>query len=266
MTLTAGPLEHLSAAARRRALTFLAVGAVCTPAYLGLYAGLRTVLAAGTANVLAQLVTTLMSTAANRRFTMHVTGSHRALRHHLEMIGVLVLGLAVNDLALDLLAQAAPDAGSVAEMVVLLASGGVATAVRVALMTRWRSAPAARDRAPVSVEAGGTRPAGPGRLIGRPAAVGGSSSAAADPGPTHPHGRDGGAHPAVVSSRSAGRPCRQLFSPVSSQEPRVLHDLSAQRIPDARPVGGSRNGEHRRQGLPPRHAGGRWPRRRRRQP
>jgi hypothetical protein len=65
---------------------------------------------------------------------MQVTGTHRALRHHVEMIGVFGLGLAVNDSALNLLAQAAPNAGSTAEVVALLASGGIATLARVLLM------------------------------------------------------------------------------------------------------------------------------------
>lgn len=140
MTLTAGLLEHLSPEARRKTLTFVAIGTVCTLTYLALYAALRSAMAADTANVVAQLVTTVMSTAGNRRFTMQVTGGHRAMRHHVEMVGVFVLGLVINAMALDLLAQAAPNTGSVAEMVVLLVSGGIATTIKVALMSRWKTA------------------------------------------------------------------------------------------------------------------------------
>jgi len=218
MTLTPGPLVHLSPEARRKALTFVAIGTVCTLAYLGLYAGLRTAMAATTANVVAQLITTLMSTAANRRFTMQVTGHHRAVRHHLEMVGVFVLGLVVNDMALDLLAQAAPGAGSVTEMVVLLVSGGVATAVKVALMARWtRPAPdGSRPAEPLAAEG----PAAEGPAADGPAADGPRPSTCVPAGsgdtarraarrsrrPSRPPAATTATAPAAATGRRARRP------------------------------------------------------------
>jgi putative flippase GtrA len=197
MTPTTGPLRHLSPETRRRTLTFVAIGTVCTLAYLGLYAALRATMAAPTANVVAQLVTTVMSTAANRRFTMRLSGSQQAMRHHVEMVGVFVLGLVVNDMALDLLAQAAPDAGSVVEMLVLLLSGGLATAVKVFLMARWKRTPSVP---------GGTmdgddtvRPPAAGRLV---AVARTTVDPARRPGPVP--GRRGGA-PASGAGRPAGR-------------------------------------------------------------
>ena len=124
---------------------------------------LRTVTAADTANIVAQLVTTLASTAANRRFTMRVTAAPVRSRHHVEMVGVFVLGLVLNDLALGLLAYAAPDAGSVAELVVLQVSGGLATALRVVLMAAGR----AHDRCPAAPWTPMTPPIPPTRTAAR---------------------------------------------------------------------------------------------------
>lgn len=61
--------------ARRQLPVFAVVGAVCTVAYLGLYAALQPVTGPQTANLIALLVTAVGNTAANRRFTFQVRGS-----------------------------------------------------------------------------------------------------------------------------------------------------------------------------------------------
>ncbi len=197
MTPTVGPLEHRCVEARRKTLTFLAIGTVCTLAYLGLYAVLRTTMTAATANLVAQLATTVMSTAANRRFTMRITAGTRAVRHHVEMVGVFVLGLVVNDMALDLLAQAAPDAGSLTEVTVLLVSGGLATLVRVLLMARWGSTPSVPDGTMDTDD-----PADLPRSSGRTVAAGGTATVDPARRPGSVPGRRGGA-PASGAGRAA---------------------------------------------------------------
>ena len=140
--LPALPGWSISAEARRKIVTFMTIGAVSTGLYLLLYVLLRTQFSATLANVTAQLVSTVFSTAANRRYTMGIEDSSSSATHHAQMIGVFLVGLASNALALDLLEAVAPDAGSVVEMIVLLSSGGLSTALRIAVMRRWsRSVP-----------------------------------------------------------------------------------------------------------------------------
>lgn len=124
----------------RQAGSFVAVGTIATGLYLMLYLVLRIGMTAFTANLIAQIVSTLFSTAANRRFTFGVVDPATVARHHLQMLALLAVNLLLNTLALDVLEAVSPDAGSVVELLVLSASGLVITAARILLMNRWRQA------------------------------------------------------------------------------------------------------------------------------
>lgn len=102
-----------------------------------LYLVLRLFLAATAANLVAQVVTTVMSTAANRRWTFGVIDPNTVVRHQSQMLGLLAVNLAVNSLALVMLAAIAPTAGMLVELVVLSASDLVVTVLRIAAMRRW---------------------------------------------------------------------------------------------------------------------------------
>ncbi len=122
---------------RRKGISFVAVGAASTALYFGLYLVLRSTLAADWSNIVASLVSTLFSTAANRRYTLQMLDREHAVAQHLQMIALFGFGLGVNAVALLALFTVSPDAGSIAELAVLSVSGLVVTALRVLAMRRW---------------------------------------------------------------------------------------------------------------------------------
>lgn len=115
----------------------MAVGTIASGFYLGLYLVLRIGMTAFTANLIAQVVSTFFSTAANRRFTFGVADPTPAARHHLQMLALLAVNLLLNTFALDVLEAVSPGAGAGVELLVLSASGLVITAARILLMNRW---------------------------------------------------------------------------------------------------------------------------------
>ncbi|MCF8607597.1 bifunctional glycosyltransferase family 2/GtrA family protein [Gordonia sp. HY442] len=109
---------------------FCAVGVASTVAYAVLYLLLHSILGAQAANFVALALTAIANTAVNRRFTFGVRGSERALRDQLVGLCVFGFGWAVTAVALVCLHNFAPDAGRVAELVVLVVANLVATATR----------------------------------------------------------------------------------------------------------------------------------------
>ncbi|MDQ1699227.1 MAG: hypothetical protein QOG34_1090, partial [Frankiaceae bacterium] len=83
-----GDLRGVARLMRGQLLRFASIGAVSTLAYLVQYVALRGVTGAQVANATALLVTAIANTAANRRITFGVTGSHGAVRQHAQ--GLLV--------------------------------------------------------------------------------------------------------------------------------------------------------------------------------
>lgn len=138
VAITAANQGWLTRQRVRQAGSFLAVGTIATGLYLVLCLVLRTGMSAFTANLIAQVVSTLFSTAANRRFTFRVTDLATVARHHLQMLALLAVNLLLNTLTLTVLAAVAPAAGSLVELLVLSASGLLVTAARVVTMNRWQ--------------------------------------------------------------------------------------------------------------------------------
>ncbi|MGE7434994.1 glycosyltransferase [Kitasatospora sp. NPDC001175] len=117
--------------------SFAVVGAVCTASYMLLYLLLRQVAPALVANAVAQVLTAVLNTAANRRFTFGVTGRRGAVRAQAEGGIAFAIGLVLSSAAIGLQGVAWPSARHGGELAVLVAANAVATVVRFALMRVW---------------------------------------------------------------------------------------------------------------------------------
>jgi putative flippase GtrA len=120
-----------------QALRFAGIGVLSTVAYLLLYVALRGVVDAQMANALALLATAIANTAANRRLTFAVRGSHGFVRHHVQGLALfgVALGLTAGGLGLLHAVDATP--GRTVEVGALIAANLAATVVRFVLMRAW---------------------------------------------------------------------------------------------------------------------------------
>ncbi|HET9254520.1 MAG TPA: bifunctional glycosyltransferase family 2/GtrA family protein [Pseudonocardiaceae bacterium] len=121
----------------RQVVRFAAIGVASTLAYLGLFLLLRNPVGTQAANAVALLLTAIMNTALNRRFTFGVVGLQRVTRHQLQ--GLIVFGLALGLTSGALaIAHAITSAPSTAvELVVLTVANATATVMRFLLLRRW---------------------------------------------------------------------------------------------------------------------------------
>lgn len=110
-------------------LRFAAVGVASTAAYFVLYLLLRP-LGAQAANLAALLITAVLNTAANRRFTFGISGRKDALKHQLGGLAAFGLALGLTSGSLWLLSTFWPMAGRWVELVVLVVANAVATLMR----------------------------------------------------------------------------------------------------------------------------------------
>jgi putative flippase GtrA len=137
----------------RQLLRFASVGVVSTLAYVALYNLLRIGATPAAANAIALVVTAVGNTAANRHWTFEVRGADRLARDHAGGLLAFLVALAITSASIAALGIVAPEAGRLAEVVVLLAANAAATAVRFVLLRTWILA----DRAvPVSREMDGS--------------------------------------------------------------------------------------------------------------
>jgi putative flippase GtrA len=113
---------------------FLVVGALSTLAYAALFLGLRQVVTAMTANVVALLVTAVANTTINRRVSFGVRGSDGALRQQLQGLLIFAIGLAATTGAIALLPDGAPPA---VEVLALTVTNLVVTVMRFVAMRFW---------------------------------------------------------------------------------------------------------------------------------
>jgi putative flippase GtrA len=116
---------------------FATVGVASTLAYAVLFLLLRHVIPAMAANAAALLLTAIVNTAANRRFTFGVRGRAEAIRHHVQALIVFGVGLALTSASLTLLSTLAPDASRWVEVLVLTATNLAVTVMRFVAMRTW---------------------------------------------------------------------------------------------------------------------------------
>jgi len=135
----------------RQLVRFAAVGVVSTMAYLLLYVLLREHASAQLANLLALLLTAVGNTAANRRLTFGVRGTHQVARHQAQGLLVFATGLALTSGSLAILHTLDPTPSRLVEVSVLVAANLTATLVRFLLFRAWvfRSAPASSRPVPM---------------------------------------------------------------------------------------------------------------------
>ncbi|MCU1656462.1 MAG: gtuS2-8 [Pseudonocardiales bacterium] len=119
----------------RQAVRFATIGALSTVAYLLLFLLARP-LGAQPANLFALLVTAVMNTAANRRFTFGVRGAG-AVRHQAQGLIVFALGLVLTSGSLALLSVLAHHPARALELSVLIAANLAATVLRFVLFKEW---------------------------------------------------------------------------------------------------------------------------------
>ena len=133
----AAPLPGVPAGLPRQLLSFGAIGAASTLAYVGLYAVMHLGTGAQVANLLALLVTAVANTAANRRLTFGVRGPGGQARHQAQGLVVFGTGLGLTSGALALLHAVSAAPGRALEIGVLVAANLLATLVRFVLLKAW---------------------------------------------------------------------------------------------------------------------------------
>jgi putative flippase GtrA len=118
----------------RQLVSFGAIGAVSTLAYVALYSWMREAMPAGIANALALVVTAVGNTAANRWLTFGVHGRRGLARDHAA--GLLALGAALFITSTSLVALNAirPHHGRMTEIAILVGANAAATLVRFFLL------------------------------------------------------------------------------------------------------------------------------------
>jgi putative flippase GtrA len=120
----------------RQAIRFAAVGVGSTLAYLLLFLMWRAPLGAQVANLLALLVTAIVNTAVNRRFTFGVAGEG-AVRHQLQGLLVFMLGLALTSGSLAVLGAVTSHPPRAVEVIVLIIANLASTVLRFVALREW---------------------------------------------------------------------------------------------------------------------------------
>jgi putative flippase GtrA len=134
------PLEprgaHVPVALTRQLARFVAVGVASTVAYLALFVLLHPGVGAQAANLLALLVTALLNTAANRRFTFGVRGRAKRAAHQAQGLVVFALGSGLTSGSLALL-HASGVTARTTETLVLVSANLFSTLLRFLLLRAW---------------------------------------------------------------------------------------------------------------------------------
>ena len=131
------PRPALPSGMRRQLPSFAIIGVISTLAQLVLFVLFRGFMGPLAANALSLMITAVLNTAANRRFTFGVTGSSGAFRHQLEGGLAFLTGLALSTGGLALLHFLVPHPTRTLELAALVTANGTATLVRFLLMRVW---------------------------------------------------------------------------------------------------------------------------------
>ncbi len=133
-----------------QAVRFAAIGLFSTLTYALLYIALQWTMPGQEANFLALIVTAVLNTGANRRFTFGVRGRVSAARHHVQGLVIFGLAWALTAGALAVLHQVDPLSSPIVELAVLTGANLVGTALRFVLLRAWVFRRSPRPRASVS--------------------------------------------------------------------------------------------------------------------
>ncbi|MBI4933327.1 MAG: bifunctional glycosyltransferase family 2/GtrA family protein [Actinobacteria bacterium] len=115
----------------RQLVLFAKIGVISTLISLALFLVLRGSVGAVWANLIAVGATAVGNTWANRRYTFGYRDSRQRGRHYMGGVAISLAGLLLTSLALTAVT------GSVAQVVVLLASWSLATVARFGLLRNW---------------------------------------------------------------------------------------------------------------------------------
>jgi len=122
---------------KRQLPSFAIIGLLSTATQLVIYMLLRLFTGPLWANGLSLLITTILNTAANRRFTFGVSGTSGAFRQQVEGGLTFLLGLGLSTGGLALLHALAPSAPRLLELTTLVTANALATLVRFVLLRSW---------------------------------------------------------------------------------------------------------------------------------
>jgi len=119
-------------------IRFAGVGLLSTALHLGLFAALvRGGAPSQAANGVALVLATLFNTALNRAWTFGVTGRRKLVSHHSQALVIFAITYAATTVALAVLGALAPDAGTLAQTVVVAVANVLSTGARFVAMRRW---------------------------------------------------------------------------------------------------------------------------------
>ena len=113
------------------------MGIASTVMFSLLFLLLRDWLPVMAASVLALLLSTVVNTAVNRRFTFGIRGGHSVVRHQFQGLVVLGMALILTSGAIWLLHAVNAAPSRTAEVVVLTAANLAATVLRFVLFRGW---------------------------------------------------------------------------------------------------------------------------------
>jgi putative flippase GtrA len=122
---------------RRQLPRFAVVGVLSTLAQILLYILARTVMPTLAANALSLFATTIVNTAANRRFTFGLAGSGHALRQQLDGGITFGISLMLSSTGLVVLLLVAPHASRGAELITVVSCNLAVTLIRYLVMRAW---------------------------------------------------------------------------------------------------------------------------------
>ena len=118
-------------------IRFGVIGVASTIAFALLYLLLHTVLVAQLANFAALLITAILNTGANRRFTFGVRGALGAAMHQVQGLAIFALTWGITAASLALLHAVDPTVPPQTELLVLTAANLLGTVVRFVLLRAW---------------------------------------------------------------------------------------------------------------------------------
>lgn len=121
----------------RQAVWFTLIGGGATLAYLLIYAGLRNLLGSQASNWLAWLITSVLDTALNRRFTFDATCRVSQKRAQIEGLLIFLLALVFTSASLAVMDHYVTDPSRWVEVAVLVGANAAAGLLRFELLRHW---------------------------------------------------------------------------------------------------------------------------------